>query len=42
MYSLRLKQKLLDNLHMEREERRAARDMVDTSSGLASRLDKVR
>jgi hypothetical protein len=41
VYSLRLKQKLLDNLQLEREERRI-RDSVDTSTGLASRLDKVR
>ena len=40
MYSLKLKQKLLDNLQLEREEKRV-RDMVDTSTGLASRLDKV-
>jgi hypothetical protein len=40
VYSLRLKQKLLDSLQLEREERRV-RESVDTSTGLANRLDKV-
>ncbi len=42
VYSLQLKQRLLDALQLDREEKRAARDLADTSSGLASRLNKVR
>ncbi len=44
VYSLKLKQRLLDALHLDREEKRAAAKemMADTTStGLASRLHKV-